>query len=219
MGKKINPLISLAVNLLFAGKEQSNPVNTIPEIGEIQPILRLRQKEGAVLLLLGRRESGKTTLAYRLAQVIGRPTYAVSPEEKPPQWVKEMKLEELDILPPPFSTLVLDDVPVYASSRDYQSELVRNIERIIPVCRHTRKLILIFCSQSSSLSDRYILDADIIMFKQLSLLVQDLERPAVNKLYKNVEPVFSQMSETQIKKHCYVFCHSWQGLAKVNRYE
>ena len=212
-----NFLLNLGLKLLLNSLEQKEkPKNSVPELASIPIIQGLKQKEGVVILILGRRESGKTVLSQRLAEIIGKPAYAVSPEQKLPGWITELKLEQLNEEPPPYSTLLLDDLPVYASQRDYNSRYVQTLERLIPVCRHKRKLVLCFASQSAALSDRYVMDSDIVIFKQLSILFQDLERPSVAKLYKQIEPVFARMSETELRKHCYIFSHTWRGLARVN---
>jgi len=218
MGKRVHPLAAFAANVLlnsFGIKRQSTE-DGIPELGDIPEILALRKKDGAVVLILGRRESGKTILAQRLAEILERPTYAISPEQSTPHWIREIKLEQVSELPPPNSALILDDIPVYASQRDYTDTFIRALEQLIPVVRHRRKIILIFSSQSSGLSDKYIMDSDIILLKSANMLFSDLERPSVVKLYKQVMPIFDEMSLRQQQKHCFLFSQSWKGLVRVN---
>ena len=219
MGRRINPLIAIATNLLLDHlglNERESSAEDCPELADAPPIMGLCSKQGAVVLILGRRESGKTILSQRLGEIIGKPVYAVSPEQSPPDWIHELKLAQLDEYPPPHSTLILDDIPAYMSSRDYQDSLVQQVERIIPVVRHKRKLILIFSTQSSGLSDRHIMDADVVILKPANLLFGDLERPAVARLYKRVMPIFDDMSEYQQKRNCYVLSQGWEGLCRVN---
>ena len=213
---KVNPIIALIANLFLPSSEQAVR-NGLPEIAEVPVIQALRQKDGAVVLILGRRESGKTVLAQRMAQVIGRPTYAISPEEDTPPWIRQIKLEQLAELPPPHSTLILDDLPVYASQHDYHDPYVRVMEQLIPVVRHRRKLILIFSAQSSSLSDRYTMDSDVICLKPANLLFLDLERPSVGKLYRKIMPMFDEMSEVEMKRHAYLFSQGWSGMIGIEK--
>ena len=218
--RRVNPLVALGTHLLFErlgiSLEPEREKSSVPELAEVPVIRNLQHKAGAVILILGRRESGKTVLSHRLAEVIGRPTYAVSPEQTPPKWIKELRLEELAEKPPAYSTLIVDDLPVMMSSRDYNNPLVQVLERIIPVVRHHRKIILIFSSQSSSMSDRYVMDSDIILLKPANLLFSDLERPAVAKLYKGVMPIFEKMSEGQQQKHAFIFSQGYRGLVSIN---
>ena len=181
-------------------------------------LLSLKKKEGAVIVILGARGSGKTELAYRLAEFIGKPTYAVSPEQKPhPQFITRIKLEEVEELVPPNSTLIADDVPAYMSSRDYFDNLVRTLEKIIPMVRHERKLHLIFCSQSASQADKYILDADAAFIKPSSVFFEDLERPGVKKLYRLANPYFDGKSEDWVRHHSFFISREWQGIIEVKK--
>ena len=173
----------------------------------------LKRKDGGVILILGRRESGKTILSRRVAQFMGRKTYAISPEEKLPSWITKIAIEEVDDLPPD-STLLLDDLPVYMSSRDYQEAAVRTIERLIPVTRH-RKIWLVFISQTSGFADRWVLDADAIFLKQFSLLYADIERPSVKKLMDKAKPHFEDKSDEWMKRHCYLITDSFEGILTV----
>ena len=214
MSKKVNPWLAFAINALLGQKKEEQ--GDVPELGEVPAILTLRKKEGAVVVILGRRESGKTILSQRLAEVIGRPTYAVSPEQTPPQWIKELRLEELSEKPPPYSTLVLDDLPAYMGSRDYQDAFVQQVEKLIPVCRHRRKLILVFSSQTSGQADKWCMDADLILMKSMGWLYPEIERPTVKKLADKVMPTFRQMSDLQQKKHCYIFSDGYVGMARID---
>ncbi len=178
-------------------------------------LISLRQKDGAVILILGKRESGKTILSHRLAEFLDRPTYCVSPNQHPPEGIKEIKLEDIDSVPPN-STLILDDIPLYLSSRDYNEALARNVERLIPVVRH-KKIMLIFISQTSGFADRWTMDADAVFIKQVSLLYQDIERPAVKKLMDRALPYFKDKSDEWIKRHTYLITDSWEGILEVKK--
>ena len=182
--------------------------------GKDRALLNLKNKEGAVILILGKRESGKTVLAYRLAEFLERPTYVVSPNQKPLPWMIETKLEDIGEIPPK-STLLLDDIPVYMSSRDYNEALVRNVEKVIPIARH-RGIILIFISQTSGYADRWVMDTDAVFLKQSSILYADIERPAVKKLMDRAAPYFANQTEIWQKKHSYLVTDSWEGLISVS---
>ena len=219
--KRIHPLVAILGNAIldkFGAQPQSSfrgNGSGVPELVDIPTIQRLKRKQGAVVLILGKRESGKTVLAQRLAQILERPTYAVSPEQRTPDWIQELKLEEIAQRPPPYSTLILDDIPAYFSSRDYTNPLVRIVEQLIPVVRHRRRIILIFSSQSSGQSDKWCMDADLVLMKPLNFLYPETERGAVKKLADKVMPIFAEMSEYQQKRHCYIFSDGYVGLARI----
>lgn len=219
---KMNPLIALGLNLLVShlnqGQEQpKEPGNGIPEVADIPPIARLKQKQGAIVTILGARETGKTILSHRIAEVVGRPTYCVSPEQQPPGWIREIKLEEITEKPPPYSTLIMEDATVYASQKDYKDAYIQALERLIPVVRHKRKLIILFNSQSSGLIDKFLLDADLVFFKPLNPLYGDIERPMVARMYKDLVPIFNKMTEAQQMRHAYCINRFWSGLITIQK--
>ena len=227
MTRRVNPLVALVANLALErlgfseAQAHSTESETTqePEIGDLKSISTLRQKDGSVSVLIGRRESGKTVLGYRLAELLGRPIYAVSPEETPPKGVIELGLEELDEKPPPNSTLFLDDLPVYMGTHDYQNQLVRTVEKLVPVVRHRRKLHLIFATQLAALSDKYALDADCVFLKPPSLLYQDLERAAVKRFQDDAAKVWEGKTDFWVRRHCYVLSHQERVFARVQKPE
>jgi len=219
--QNIHPLIAFLGNValdLMGIKQNTVDGSVVPELGEIPCITGLRRKTGAVLLFLGARETGNTTEMLRIAEIIGRPTYGVFPEQKPPSWVKELKFKDLDREPPPFSTLLIDDIGSQKGAlgkRDYFDPYTQVIERLIPVVRHKRKLILMFRAQTSKQADISIFDADLVSFKALSPLWLDSNRPGVARVYKDIDPEFKKMSEHQQLTHCYLVHRAWQGWASI----
>ena len=212
---RTSTLLGLAFRLapLFLKRQPQSPQ---PELlGKDKALLNLKGKEGAVILILGKRESGKTVLSHRLAEFLERPVYVISPNQKPLPWMTEIKLEDIDSIPPN-STLIMDDLPLYLSSRDYNEATARNVERLIPVTRH-RKIILIFISQTSGFADRWTMDADAIFLKQMSLLYADLERPTVKKLMDRAAPHFERKTDEWLKRHCYFITDSFEGILEVKK--
>jgi len=213
------PFKSLLGNLIldYLGYKQGATVNSdVPELAQIPMVTALRRKTGAVILFLGARETGNTTEMLRIAEIIGRPTYGVFPEQKPPSWVTELKFSELAKEPPPFSTLILDDLPVYMNSRSYMDKAVQVVEQMIPVVRHRRKLIMMFRAQTSGQADRHAMDADLVSFKIANPLWIDSSRPGVTRVYKDIDPEFRKMSEHQQLTHCYLIGRAWQGWARID---
>ncbi len=179
-------------------------------------MIRLCQREGAVISIIGRPLAGKTVCAYRLAQILQRPTYAVSPQEKPPDGVQRIKLTDIQANPPPHSTLILDDILGYMGSRDYGDTFVQLVEEITQTARHERKLMLIFCMQVSSMADKYALTGDMVILKPPSILYADLERPSVKKLQDRASLYWQGKSEKWLQRHCYAISHEFEGLARVD---
>jgi len=179
-------------------------------------LLELKNKDGAVIPVLGTRGTGKTELAYRLAEFIGKPTYAVSPEQNPrPTFITRVSVENFSEAVPPRSTLILDDTPVYMSSRDYHDALVQQVEKIVPMVRHDRKLHLIVVTQSGSFIDKWLLDADAVLLKPQSILSIDIERPGIRKIYEFANPYFEGKDMEWVRRHAYLVTPTYKGLIEV----
>ena len=208
----------LAPLLLRKGQQQQDPSQVVITEKDIA-LLELKRKLGAVIVILGTRGTGKTELAYRLAEFLEKPTYAVSPEQKPHlAFIERINFGEIDERVMPGSTVIFDDLPAYASNRDYNESLVRELERIIPMVRHERKLHLIFNSQSAAQADKYILDCDMAFLKPLGLLFEDLERPAIKKLYKEyVMPEFDGKQDSWIVRHAYMYSRIFKGVIEIKK--
>lgn len=181
-----------------------------------QALCEVRDKVGAVTVLIGSRETGKTILSQRWAEALGRQTYAVAPEQRPPPWIIPVKFGDALKTVPPMSTLIYDDLPAYASNRDYNTKLVTELEAIVPMCRHERKLQLIFCTQSAAQADKYILDCDLAFLKPLGILMQDVERPFIRRIYRLwVDPAFDQQPAEWIQRHAYMISRSYRGVIPI----
>jgi hypothetical protein len=187
-------------------------------------LITLKRKTGSVTVVIGTRDTGKTELCYRLAEFLERPTYAVSPQQKPPSWIKWLHVEDVLEQLPPDSTCIFDDTPAYMSNRDYNESFNRTVEKAIPMVRHDPhppdfpigRVHLIFSTQSAAQADRYILDVDAAFFKPLGLLMGDIERPNIAKLYRTlVNPEFDGQSEDFIKSHAYMLTRGYKGLIEV----
>ena len=177
----------------------------------------LKKKKGAVTVLLGTRGMGKTELAYRLAEFLGRKTYAVSPEQRPPPWIERIKPENI-LEVKPWSTVICDDLPAWASNRDYNEALVQSLEKLIPMVRHEKCIQLIFSTQSAAQADKYILDCDMAFLKPLGLFKDDFERPNIAKIYRtHVDAVFEGKNDYFIVRHAYMWSRSYKGLIEIKK--
>jgi len=222
-------LLQFLPALLGYGNEQtSNPSasNTVLTDKDVA-LINLRNKEGSVIVVIGSRDTGKTELCYRIMEFLERPAYAISPQQKPPSWIKWVKnFEDVFEIVLPGSTLLCDDLPAYMSNRDYNDGLIRMMERIIPMVRHEPnppdfplgQIHLIFSTQSAAQADRYILDCDAAFFKPLGLLMNDIERPNIAKIYKAlVNPEFDGKGDMFIKTHAYFMSRTFKGLIEVKK--
>lgn len=211
--------LSFIADALLPGtlRQMSGP--TIADVTLRERAMRdVKAKDGSVTVLIGTRDSGKTNLISRIAQFFHRPTYCVFPEQMPPSWATRISLSDAlnPHIVPPHSTVAFDDMPVTAGNRSYNDALVQTLERLIPMVRHERKLHLIFSTQSTAQADRYILDADMAFLKPLGILMADVERPFISRIYrKEVDPLFNGKTDWWVRRHAYMYSRLWKGLITV----
>lgn len=178
----------------------------------------VKRKDGSVSVWIGTRDTGKTVGSQREAEYLGRPVFGISPEQKLPSWIEPIKMKDINKLPSRI-TLIVEDTPVNMGNRDYNEEVVQTLEKIIPMVRHTKKWHLIFNTQSSAQADKYILDCDLAFFKPQGILMGDVERPNIQKIYtKYVNPFFENRSQSWMRQHVLMIARSYIGgmlIAKV----
>jgi hypothetical protein len=227
-------LLSLGLKLFFAyQKIKSAQKTNIPQqtgqtyqtvTSKDTALNEIKQKAGSVTVIIGTRETGKSNLSYRWAEFLGRPTFCVSPQEQTPKWIRRINFPDILEIVPENATLILDDLPAYAGNRDYNDEMVRILNRIIPMVRHDRqppefpvgKVHLIFNTQSSAAADRFILDCDAAFFKPVGLLIE--ERPNVARIYKQfVNAEFEGKDSLWIKQHAYLMTPTWRGIIQIGQ--
>jgi hypothetical protein len=226
-------LISTGLKLFFAynalkERQRANSVMSAPRTYQTvtdkdTALLEVKGKAGSVAVIVGTRDTGKTVVSRRLAQFYGRPVYIVSPQQAAPSWMTPITFQEIEERVPENCTLILEDLPSYASNRQYNNETVQTLERIVPMVRHDRhppdfpvgKVHLIIITQSTAQADKYVLDCDLALFKPLGLLNE--ERPNVARIYKNfVNPEFVGKDSMWIKTHAYLMTPTWRGIIEIS---
>ncbi len=224
-----NPLWQIGARLLVAylkqkqtGPQQVGSVTVQTVSDKDTALLELKNKSGSVSLVVGTRDTGKTVLSRRLAEFLGRPTYAISPQQMTPSWIRRINFTDIWEIVPSMSTIIFDDLPAYASNRDYNEEVVQSVEKLIPMVRHEPhppefplgQLHLIFCTQSAVQADRYILDCDAAFLKPLGMFVE--ERQNVARAYRNyVNPEFDNKPSDWVKNHAYLMTPTWRGVIQI----
>jgi hypothetical protein len=206
-----------AYNVVFRGYTGHYGSDTADNPARLAALEEVKRKDGSVSVLIGTRETGKSLMAQREAEFFGRDVYAVSPEQAPPSWIHRVQLKDIAKLPHRI-TLIVEDMPAQMGNRDYNDELVHQIETLIPMCRHEKKVHFIFITQSSAQADKYILDCDLAFFKPQGILMGDVERPGIKKIYdKYVNPYFEGQSQDWMHKHAFMVSRTYLGGISISR--
>jgi archaellum biogenesis ATPase FlaH len=190
----------------------------------VQPFSIIKTEEGSyddfydkilryslIMLITGKRGSGKTSLGMSLLEVfnsIDKKCYAVGfGKAKVPRWLH--KADSLENVPNNSAVLVDEGAIVY-SARDSMKNANKMLGKLMAIARH-KNLSLILIAQNSAMLDVNILRlSDILLLKEPSLLQTEFERKALQKLYSKIKPLFKEQDR---RERCfYVWSDEFQGL-------
>lgn len=182
--------------------------------GEYRDWLDLILKHSVIMLITGKRGSGKSALGMKFLELYNKKTrkrcHAIGFENtKLPKWIKK----ESDIEKTPNNSVVLvDEGGVTFSARDAMKASNKFLSKMMAVARH-RGLSLLLISQNSSLIELNVLRlGDVVLLKEPSLLQAKFERKAIREMYEQIKPKFTALKER--KKYFYVWADEFQGLVE-----
>ena len=147
----------------------------------------------SVVLILGKRGSGKSALGYRLLELC---RYALTPyvlglpkqgQRLLPDWIGvATSLEDV----PPKSIVLIDEAYLRYHSRESLAARSREMTRILNLCRQTEQT-LIFVSQEARQVDRNIASsASVVVFKDLGILQIEFDRPELARIATQAKQAF-----------------------------
>ena len=153
-------------------------------------------KHPSVIVILGKRGSGKSALGYRLLELLKwiAPIYVVglssTAHKYLPGWI-EVQPELEDI--PPNSIILLDESYIQYHARSSMTSQAKELSQILSLSRQ-RGQTLIFVSQESRQIDRNILSAaDVVIFKEPSLLQAKFDRLELREIVIQAKQAFQSI--------------------------
>lgn len=158
-------------------------------------------------VILGKRGSGKSCLSYRIAEHLRSraPVYVVAlpdlSKKYLPGWMGMVcTLEDL----PNNSIGIVDEAYILYHSRLSMTVAAKEMSIAINLSRQKNQTI-VFVSQDSMQIDRNILGAaDVIIFKEPSLLQTKIDRPEIRSMLEKASLAFQEISGDR-RKWAYVF--------------
>jgi archaellum biogenesis ATPase FlaH len=164
-----------------------------------------------IILIIGKRGSGKTALGMKFLELFHRETkrrcYAMGfKNAKLPLWLKKVEsIEEI----PNNSIALIDEGGIVFSSRESMKETNKFLGRIMSIARH-KNITLLLVTQNSAMIDLNVLRlADTILLKEPSLLQSSFERKALRDIYNKIIPMFKKIEEKQ--EYFYVWDDEFEG--------
>jgi hypothetical protein len=168
-------------------------------------------KHPSVILIVGRRDSGKSALGYKLLEYLrwkGQP-YVVGLPQKArkslPDWIGVIPLLE-DI--PPKSIVLVDESYNLFHSRASAPERARILSNLINLSRH-RAQTLIFVTQEARQIDKNIASsADIIIFKNPGIFQPEFERKELREIAEEAKRLFAAINNKDRNRWAYIYAPS-----------
>lgn len=139
----------------------------------------------AVILILGRRGSGKSATAYRLLElfrhrltpyVVGAPGQA---KKLLPEWMGIVStLEEL----PQHSIALIDEAYLAYHARESLGKGSTSMSQMLNLSRQRDQTLIIVSQESRQIDKNISSSASVLIFKELGMLQPEFERPELRRL-------------------------------------
>lgn len=171
-----------------------------------------------IILIFGKRGSGKSTLGFRMMENIQakkkRPSFVLGVKQSLlPSWIDSV--ESVDEVRNG-GVILVDEGAIAFSAR--QSMKKGNVElgKMLAIARH-KDLTLIFITQNTGMIDRNVLNlTDVVIAKEGSLLQKKMERPVVRDFVAKSDKAIKALERNERVAHCYIFSDDFEGLCKVS---
>jgi hypothetical protein len=170
-----------------------------------------------ILLIFGKRGSGKSALGFRLLENIyaktKRPCFVLGVDYKLlPAWISEIK--EIENVKDK-GIVLIDEGAITFSARESMNKRNVQLGKMMATARH-KELTLIFITQNTGMIDKNVLNlTDVIIGNEVSLLQKQMERPAIRQFIEKVDVAFKNLSKETRINTCYIFSDDFEGLCRV----
>lgn len=180
--------------------------------GQYKTFSTALHRKSLIMLIFGKRGSGKSALGFRILENIhattNRACYVLGVEQQLlPKWIGSIETIE-DATNG--SVILVDEGAVSFGSRSSMSKHNRELARIMAVARH-KDLTLIFITQNTGMIDKNVLKlSDTLLVKEGSLLQLEMERPEIRNFYAKAKPYFDKVSKKIA--HVYIIDSEFEGM-------
>ncbi len=111
---------------------------------------------------------------------------------------------------PQRSTLLIDDAGLVLDSQAEGSAGNRALKQLVMIVRHL-EVCLVVNTQYAAAVSRYVLDADIMLFKPPPRWWERIERPEFHALYTRLSPWWQRLSDTEQRRHAWAISPVYEG--------
>jgi len=171
----------------------------------------------SVILIIGRRNRGKSALGFYILEIHHNenqlPCFVVGfPRSKQhllPKWVTP--IENIEDLPENCVALV-DEASFKYHAHKVRGKETEYMDKMISVSRQKKQTIIFITHTMRKFAVTLLLDVDMLLCKEPSILHANLERAEVRKIMEEVKAAFSKVPPEDIQKCTYVVSDGYKGL-------
>lgn len=186
--------------------------------GKFEDLLDALRYESLILLVIGRRGSGKSVTGFKLLENIhalntARQCYVIGSNPSAfPDFIDG--IEDIDDAQNG-SIVLVDEGALQFNARRSQGDKAVNLTKLMAIARH-KDLTLIFITQNSRLIDINCLSmSDILVFKEPSIMQEKTDRKEVKKFYQKIKYFFMGFAKKERKKFAYWFGDDFRGFIGI----
>jgi len=176
---------------------------------------------GKVILILGKRGSGKTAFACKLGEYVfavhQTPVWLVGiPEEISiylPRWMSiAQDIDQVDL----GAFIVVDESGLQYMAMRYQSDTNTIMRKLLMVARHRKQSVVFICQVASDVDKSIVRQADCIVFKQPTLMQPKNDRPEVRDAAARALKIFEPLPKDEKLRTAYIHDGDFNGVLQYD---
>lgn len=170
----------------------------------------------SIILIIGRRRYGKSALGFYILEKLHTEQTLLCfvvgfPKQKQhllPKWITP--IENVEELPDNCIALV-DEASFRHHAHKVRGKETEYMDKLISVSGQKRQTIIFVTHTMRKFAITLLLDVDLLLCKEPSLLHANLERAEVRKIMEEVKAEFKKLPREDVKKSTYVVSDGWKG--------
>jgi len=176
---------------------------------------------GKVILILGKRGSGKSAFALKLGEYLFAvhevPVWLVGiPEEVSvylPKWVNiAQDIDQVSL----GAFIIVDESGLQYMAMRYQSDANTVMRRLLMIARHRKQSVVFICQVASDVDKAVVRQADCIVFKQPTLMQPKNDRPEVRDTAGRALKVFDALPRDERLRTAYIHDSDFVGVLQCD---